>query len=261
MREPARPAELRPTGVTMGLFCLSAAMLIYQVTLTRIFSVAQFYHFAFMIISLAMLGFGARGTVLALFPRLGRRRPVRTLAALALGYGAAGVGAYALTNLLLAVVAVGVLDVDVLVARRLEARTRLLGELLDDLDGVNFHLLGLREHRRLVTGARPDLQHPLPRLELQQLRHLRHDEGLRDGLTVADGQGVVGVGLVAIALRGNDVARDDDVLHHRQTLLSVGILPDGGQRHLGRRRGMQRAAPPHRRSPPPTTATQRANER
>ena len=30
--------------------------------LTRIFSVAQFYHFAFMVVSLALLGFGASGT-------------------------------------------------------------------------------------------------------------------------------------------------------------------------------------------------------
>jgi len=32
-----------------------------QITLTRIFSVAQFYHFAFMIVSLAMLGTGPVG--------------------------------------------------------------------------------------------------------------------------------------------------------------------------------------------------------
>jgi len=42
-----------------GLFLLSAATLVFEINLTRIFSIAQFYHFAFMIVSLALLGFGA----------------------------------------------------------------------------------------------------------------------------------------------------------------------------------------------------------
>jgi hypothetical protein len=83
-----------------GLFFLSAATLLFEINLTRLFSVAQFYHFAFMIISLAMLGYGASGTVLALFPGFGRRRPQVTLALLALGGGLGCVAAYALTNLL-----------------------------------------------------------------------------------------------------------------------------------------------------------------
>lgn len=91
-------------GTAAGLFCLSVATLMYEINLTRLFSVAQFYHFAFMIISMAMLGFGASGTVMALSPRLmrrlGRHRPHVTLARLALGYGLACIGAYLLTNLL-----------------------------------------------------------------------------------------------------------------------------------------------------------------
>ena len=53
-----------------GMGALSAATLLLQVALTRVFSVAQFYHFAFLIISLALLGFGASGSLLALWPRL-----------------------------------------------------------------------------------------------------------------------------------------------------------------------------------------------
>ncbi|MBN1305836.1 MAG: hypothetical protein JXA13_15470 [Anaerolineales bacterium] len=48
----------------------SAAVLAYEINLTRLFSVTQFYHFAFMIVSIALLGFGASGTFLALFPGL-----------------------------------------------------------------------------------------------------------------------------------------------------------------------------------------------
>jgi len=48
------------------LFILSAAGLAFEVTLTRVFALAQWYHFAFMSVSLALLGFGASGSALAL---------------------------------------------------------------------------------------------------------------------------------------------------------------------------------------------------
>jgi hypothetical protein len=80
-----------------GLFLLSAATLIFEVNLTRVFSVAQFYHFAFMIVSLALLGFGASGTFLTLFPRLKERDHVRTLTWLSWGFAFTAVGSYALT--------------------------------------------------------------------------------------------------------------------------------------------------------------------
>ncbi|MBN1309878.1 MAG: hypothetical protein JXB30_00570 [Anaerolineae bacterium] len=52
---------------------LSAAMLVFELTLTRLFAVAQFYHFAFMAISVALLGSGAAGSLLTVWPRLGKR--------------------------------------------------------------------------------------------------------------------------------------------------------------------------------------------
>lgn len=48
----------------------SFASLGYEVTLTRIFSISLSHHFAFMIISIAMLGIGASGTLLSLCPKL-----------------------------------------------------------------------------------------------------------------------------------------------------------------------------------------------
>lgn len=66
----------------------------------RLFSVSQFYHFAVMIISLAMLGFGASGTLLALRPQIGQRYPQRILALLALLFGLTCIGSYWLTNTL-----------------------------------------------------------------------------------------------------------------------------------------------------------------
>ncbi len=88
-----------------GLFLLSAATLIFEVNLTRIFSVAQFYHFAFMIVSLALLGFGASGTFLTLrqrsgqplFPHLKEHSPARILTRLSWGFALTAIGSYTLT--------------------------------------------------------------------------------------------------------------------------------------------------------------------
>ena len=63
--------------VYVGLAALSAAVVLLELTLTRIYSVAQGYHFAFLAVSLGLLGFGASGTALFVSPRLlrgGKRR-------------------------------------------------------------------------------------------------------------------------------------------------------------------------------------------
>jgi hypothetical protein len=80
-----------------GLFLLSAATLAFEITLTRIFSVAQFYHFAFMIVSLALLGFGASGTFLALAPRVREQTTTLQPVRLSWGFALAAVGSYMLT--------------------------------------------------------------------------------------------------------------------------------------------------------------------
>ncbi|MDD5468610.1 MAG: hypothetical protein PHS96_12475 [Anaerolineales bacterium] len=81
-----------------ALFCLSAASLVFEITLSRLFSVAQFYHFAFLIVSLALLGSGASGTALAIFPRLGSQKPVAAFRWLALACAASILGGYLVIN-------------------------------------------------------------------------------------------------------------------------------------------------------------------
>jgi hypothetical protein len=81
----------------IGLLLLSAASLAFEINLTRIFSVAQFYHFAFMVVSLALLGFGASGSFLSLFPRLKRFPPSRLLTWFGWAFSLTVVGSYALT--------------------------------------------------------------------------------------------------------------------------------------------------------------------
>jgi hypothetical protein len=57
---------VKPRPLLGAVFLMSAAALGYEVALTRILSIAEWHHFAYMIISLALLGFAASGTAIAL---------------------------------------------------------------------------------------------------------------------------------------------------------------------------------------------------
>jgi hypothetical protein len=61
---------MKKPKVFFVIFLCSFSSLAYEITLTRIFSISLSYHFAFMIMSIAMLGIGASGTALSLFPKL-----------------------------------------------------------------------------------------------------------------------------------------------------------------------------------------------
>lgn len=52
--------------VYLGLFLISAATLTFEISLIRFFSIAQWYHFAFMVVSIALFGMAVAGTYLAL---------------------------------------------------------------------------------------------------------------------------------------------------------------------------------------------------
>ena len=61
-------AGMEKKNVYWGIFLIALATLTWQVLLTRIFSATMYYHFVFMSISLAMLGFGCSGVMVFLFP-------------------------------------------------------------------------------------------------------------------------------------------------------------------------------------------------
>lgn len=84
--------------IWLSLFLLSAATLTFEINLTRLFSVAQFYHFAFMIVSIALLGFGASGTALTIFPAIQKGQPIQRLGQLTVGTGISMLIAFLLTN-------------------------------------------------------------------------------------------------------------------------------------------------------------------
>lgn len=58
--------DTRPWRTYVAIGCVACATLIYQVAITRILSVVLWYHFAFLSVSLAMLGLGAPGVWFAL---------------------------------------------------------------------------------------------------------------------------------------------------------------------------------------------------
>ena len=55
------PPEISEKTVLAGLALTSFAALLLELALTRLFSVVLFYHFAFLAISIALLGLGAGG--------------------------------------------------------------------------------------------------------------------------------------------------------------------------------------------------------
>jgi hypothetical protein len=75
-------------ALAVGL--LAGAALAYEVLLVRLFAIVQWHHFAAMVISLALLGFGASGTLVALLrdPLLRRFDIAFPVAALAFAVGA-----------------------------------------------------------------------------------------------------------------------------------------------------------------------------
>jgi hypothetical protein len=77
-----------------GIVLISAATILLELALLRLFAVQQFYHFAFMAISLALLGAGASGSLLTVWQR--RFSP----AGLCLAFGATTIGAYLVINYL-----------------------------------------------------------------------------------------------------------------------------------------------------------------
>ena len=84
--------------IYLGVFLLSASTLAFEIALSRLFSLAQFYHLAFMTVSLALLGAGASGTALSVWPWLRRGDPARRLSQFALLTALATLGSFALAN-------------------------------------------------------------------------------------------------------------------------------------------------------------------
>src|ERR1700693_4210071 len=79
---PTSHADQAPNrAMLFGMALCSFAALLLELALTRLFSVVLFYHFAFLAISIALLGLGAGGVFAYLLKSRLARLPTRTLAA------------------------------------------------------------------------------------------------------------------------------------------------------------------------------------
>lgn len=87
-------------SLLLGIFLNSAATLILEISLTRLLAVAQGHHFAFMVVSMALLGYGASGSLLSSFPSILRRETPQTLIHVSWLFSVSTLCAYLLSNLI-----------------------------------------------------------------------------------------------------------------------------------------------------------------
>src|SRR3954454_15745871 len=75
------PIEPQNKTLFVGVALVSFASLLLELSLTRLFSVVLFYHFAFLAISIALLGLGAGGVFAYVRKPLLARFPIESIAA------------------------------------------------------------------------------------------------------------------------------------------------------------------------------------
>ena len=92
-------SDRRSLPVYIGLFLVSVATLVLEISLTRFFSVSKWYHFAFMVVSIALFGIGASGSFLSVFHFLLERNIQRLLVILSICFSLACAGSLALANI------------------------------------------------------------------------------------------------------------------------------------------------------------------
>ena len=77
---------------------ISAAALAYEILLMRLFSIVQWHHFAYMIISLALLGYGAGGALVTMARSAVEQRFAPLFSAAAAAFGVGAIACFALAQ-------------------------------------------------------------------------------------------------------------------------------------------------------------------
>jgi hypothetical protein len=86
------------TSLYLGIAGVSLGSLLLEVSLTRNFSVSLWYHFAFLVVSVALFGIGASGTYLSLCPPTVPREPEAPLARYAFLFSLTALASFLLTS-------------------------------------------------------------------------------------------------------------------------------------------------------------------
>ncbi|MBI3600794.1 MAG: hypothetical protein HY097_09170, partial [Nitrospinae bacterium] len=92
------PPLKEPSLIYIGIYLISFSTLLFEISLTRVFSIAQWYHFAFMVVSMALLGYGASGSFLMLFPSILKKDTYSVLSNGALFFSISSLLSYIITN-------------------------------------------------------------------------------------------------------------------------------------------------------------------
>ncbi|WP_455204257.1 spermine/spermidine synthase domain-containing protein [Kaarinaea lacus] len=82
----------------IAIAVISAAALAYEVLLMRLLSIIQWHHFAYMIISLALLGYGVSGTVIAITQKLLKKHYSVSFAVSVLGFSVSAIFCFLLAQ-------------------------------------------------------------------------------------------------------------------------------------------------------------------
>ena len=96
--ENAGRAQAPGAGLGLALALVSAAALAYEILLTRLFSIIQWHHFAYMMISVALLGYGAAGSFVTVFRRRLDDRFASVFAASAALFGITSIASFLLAQ-------------------------------------------------------------------------------------------------------------------------------------------------------------------
>jgi spermidine synthase len=88
--------EAAPPVIAIAL--ISAAALAFEIVLMRLFSITLWHHFAYMIISLALLGYGASGALLTLAQSAVQQRFAPLFCAAAAAFGVSAIGSFVLAQ-------------------------------------------------------------------------------------------------------------------------------------------------------------------
>jgi len=83
-----------------GIWIIALSTLLYEIALIRVLSFTIWYHFAYVVISTALLGYGASGALLAVRPQIGSRDLEGTLARTSLITALSGAGFFVIVVLL-----------------------------------------------------------------------------------------------------------------------------------------------------------------
>jgi spermidine synthase len=84
--------------VFLAIAMISAAVIGYEILLMRLFSIIQWHHFAYMVISIALLGYGASGTIITLAREWMLRHFDAVFAAAAALFGLTAAASFALAQ-------------------------------------------------------------------------------------------------------------------------------------------------------------------